>query len=150
VESQMLLVPAVITLPPRLRPVLDQAGDDLRSAGYDVEPFGGDAVRVAAVPSVLAGRDPAAALEHVLRDLLEREDAGGEAAEARLRVLATVACHSAVRGGQPLARETMAAVVAGLWRAEQPSVCPHGRPTRVRVPRDDVSRWFGRVGWRRQ
>ena len=150
VESQMLIVPAVIALAPRLLAILEQGADDLRAAGYDVEPFGGDAVRVSAVPSVLAGRDPAAALEHVLRDLLDREDASGEAAEARLRVMATVACHSAARGGQPLARDAMAAIVAGLWRAEQPSVCPHGRPTRVRVPRDDVSRWFGRAGWRRQ
>jgi DNA mismatch repair protein MutL len=150
VESQMLLLPVVFTLPPRLRPVLDGIEDDLRAVGYDVEPFGGDAVRVSAVPSVLAGRDPAVGLEQVLRDVLERENAGGELAEARHRVFATIACHSAARGGQPLPRETMTAIVAGLWQAAQPAVCPHGRPTRVRVPRDDVSRWFGRTGWRRQ
>ena len=146
----MLLLPVVFTLAPRLRPVLDGSHEELRAVGYDVEPFGGDAVRVSAVPAVLAGRDPAVGLEHVLRDLLERENAGGEMAEARHRVFATIACHSAARGGQPLAREAMAAIVAGLWQAEQPAVCPHGRPTRVRVPRDDVSRWFGRTGWRRQ
>jgi DNA mismatch repair protein MutL len=150
VESQMLLIPVVFTLAPRLRPVLEGSQEALRAVGYDVEPFGGEAVRVSAVPAVLAGRDPAVSLEHVLRDVLERENAGGEMAEARHRVFATIACHSAARGGQPLAREAMAAIVAGLWQAEQPAVCPHGRPTRVRVPRDDVSRWFGRTGWRRQ
>ena len=36
-------------------------------------------------------------------------------------------------------------VVNGLWAARQPASCPHGRPTRVRVPRDDVSRWFRRT-----
>ena len=150
VESQMLLLPVVLTLAPRLRPVLEGSEEELRAVGYDVESFGGDAVRVCAVPAVLAGRDPGAGLEHVLRDLLERENAGGEMAEARHRVFATIACHSAARGGQPLARETMSAIVAGLWQAEQPAVCPHGRPTRVRVPREDVSRWFGRTGWRRE
>lgn len=150
VESQMLLLPVVMTLPPRLRPVLEESREELRAVGYDVEPFGGDAVRVSAVPAVFAGRDPGPGLEHVLRDLLERENAGGEMAEARHRVFATIACHSAARAGQPLAREAMAAIVSGLWQAEQPAVCPHGRPTRVRVPRDDVSRWFGRTGWRRQ
>ena len=150
VDSQMLLLPVVFTLAPRLRPVLDGSQEELRAVGYDVEPFGGDAVRVSAVPAVLAGRDPAVGLEHVLRDLLERESAGGEMAEASHRVFATIACHSAARGGQPLAREAMAAIVAGLWQAVQPAVCPHGRPTRVRVPRDDVSRWFARTGWRRQ
>ena len=150
VESQLLLLPVVFTVAPRLRPVLEGAAEDLRAVGYDVEPFGGDAVRVSAVPAVLAGRDPAVGLEQVLRDLLERENAGGEMAEAQHRVFATIACHSAARGGQPLPRETMTAIVAGLWQAQQPAVCPHGRPTRVRVPRDDVSRWFGRTGWRRQ
>ena len=150
VESQMLLVPVVITLAPRLRPVLDDNAEALRDAGYDVEPFGGDAVRVSAVPSVLAGRDPSVSLDHVLRDLLERETAGGEAAETRQRVLATVACHSAARAGQPLAREAMNAIVSALWQARQAAVCPHGRPTRVRVDREDISRWFGRTGWRRQ
>jgi DNA mismatch repair protein MutL len=150
VDSQMLLLPVVFTLAPRLRPMLDGSHEALRDVGYDVEPFGGDAVRVGAVPAVLSGRDPAIGLEAVLRDLLERENAGGEMAEARHRVFATIACHSAARGGQPLAREAMAAIVAGLWHAEQPTVCPHGRPTRVRVPRDDVSRWFGRSGWRRE
>jgi DNA mismatch repair protein MutL len=150
VESQMLLLPVVFTVAPRLRPVLAGSHEELRAVGYDVEPFGGDAVRVSAVPAVLAGRDPVVGLEHVLGDLLERENAEGEMAEARQRVFATIACHSAARGGQPLAREAMAAIVAGLWQAEQPAVCPHGRPTRVRVPRDDVSRWFGRTGWRRQ
>ena len=150
VESQMLLLPVLFTLAPRLRPVLDGSQEELRAVGYDVEPFGGDAVRVSAVPAVLAGRDPGPALEQVLRDLLERGNAGGEMAEARHRVFATIACHSAARGGQALAREIMSAIVAGLWQAEQPAVCPHGRPTRVRVPRDDVSRWFGRTGWRRE
>ncbi len=60
IESQMLLMPVVFTLPPRLRPVLDGSHEELRAVGYDVEPFGGDAVRVSAVPAVLAGRDPAA------------------------------------------------------------------------------------------
>jgi DNA mismatch repair protein MutL len=150
VESQMLLLPVVFTPAPRLRPVLEGSQEELRAVGYDVEPFGGEAVRVSAVPAVLAGRDPVVGLENVLRDLLERESAGGEMAEARHRVFATIACHSAARGGQPLAREAMAAIVAGLWQAAQPAVCPHGRPTRVRVPRDDVSRWFGRAGWRRE
>jgi DNA mismatch repair ATPase MutL len=43
----------------------------------------------------------------------------------------------------------MRAIVNGLWAARQPASCPHGRPTRVRVPREDVSRWFRRTGWGR-
>jgi DNA mismatch repair ATPase MutL len=44
----------------------------------------------------------------------------------------------------------MAAIVRDLFRTAHPTLCPHGRPTLVRLPREEVSRWFGRTGWRRQ
>ena len=149
VESQILLVPLVVTLPPRLRPGLDAHQETLRDLGFDAEPFGGDAVRVAAVPAVLGGRDPGTALETLLAELVDRESADWAVSSARERIAATLACHSAARAGQPLALDAMRAIVNGLWAARQPVSCPHGRPTRVRVPRDDVSRWFRRTGWAR-
>jgi DNA mismatch repair protein MutL len=149
VESQILLVPLVVTLPPRLRPGLDAHQETLRDLGFDAEPFGGDAVRVAAVPAVLGGRDPGAALETLLSELVDRESADWAVSGARDRIAATLACHSAARAGQPLALDAMRAIVTGLWSARQPASCPHGRPTRVRVPREDVSRWFRRTGWTR-
>jgi DNA mismatch repair protein MutL len=150
VESQLLLVPMVATLPPRLRPVLESSADTLRDLGFDAEPFGGDSVRIGAVPAVLGGRDPGATLAAILSDLLDRESAQWAVSSARERLAATVACHSAARAGDPLAGEAMRAIVAGLWSTRHPSSCPHGRPTRVRVPRDDVSRWFRRTGWTRE
>jgi DNA mismatch repair protein MutL len=150
VESQILLVPLVITLPPRLRPGLDAHQDTLRDLGFDAEPFGGDAVRVAAVPAVLGGRDPGVALETLLAELVDRESADWAVSGARDRIAATLACHSAARAGQPLGLDAMRAIVSGLWSARQPASCPHGRPTRVRVPREDVSRWFRRTGWGRE
>jgi DNA mismatch repair protein MutL len=149
VESQILLMPLVVTLPPRLRPGLDAHQETLRDLGFDAEPFGGDAVRVAAVPAVLGGRDPGTALETLLAELVDREAADWAVSSARDRIAATLACHSAARAGQPLALDAMRAIVSGLWAARQPASCPHGRPTRVRVPRDDVSRWFRRTGWTR-
>ena len=149
-ESQILLVPMVVTLPPRLRPGLEAHQETLRGLGFDAEPFGGDAVRVAAVPAVLGARDPGASLEALLADLVDRESAEWAVSSARDRVAATLACHSAARGGEPLAADAMRSIVAGLWSAREPGTCPHGRPTRVRLPREDVSRWFRRSGWTRE
>jgi len=115
-----------------------------------VEVFGGGAVRVRAVPALLEGRDPALALAAVLRGLLEQETAQWAVSGSRDRLAATLACHSAVRAGQALSRDVMAAIVRDLGSASHPTMCPHGRPTMVRIPREDVSRWFGRSGWRRQ
>jgi DNA mismatch repair protein MutL len=80
----------------------------------------------------------------------EREEATFRAASARDRLAATLACHSAVRAGQALPRETMAAIVRDLARTAHPTLCPHGRPTQVRIEPDEVSRWFGRTGWKRR
>jgi DNA mismatch repair protein MutL len=150
VLSQGLIEPLVVSLPPDLLPVLDAHAEALHELGYDVEPFGGGATRLRAVPAVLGPRDPGPALERVLRDLKEREAADWAVAGTRDRLAATLACHSAVRAGQPLNVEQMASIVRDLYRTAHPTLCPHGRPTVVRVPRGELSRWFGRSGWRRQ
>lgn len=150
VESQGLVEALVVSLAPDLLPVLDAHGEALRELGYDVEPFGGGATRLRAVPAILGTRDPGPALERVLRDLREREAADWAVAGTRDRVAATLACHSAVRAGQPLNVEQMVSIVRDLFRTAHPTLCPHGRATVVRVPREDLSRWFGRTGWRRQ
>jgi DNA mismatch repair protein MutL len=150
VESQVLLLPLLVTLPPELRPVAEAHAGLLLEVGFDIEPFGGDALRVRAVPALLGARDPGAALEAMLRDLREREAGEWIVAGARERLAASLACHSAVRAGQALSRESMAAIVQDLGRTAHPNLCPHGRATTVRIPRDEVSRWFGRSGWKRR
>ena len=149
-ESQGLLEALVVDLPPDLQPVLDAHGEALRELGYDVEPFGGGATRLRAVPAILGTRDAGPALERVLRDLKEREGAEWAVAGTRDRLAATLACHSAVRAGQALNVEQMSSIVRDVLRTAHPTLCPHGRPTMVRVPREELSRWFGRTGWRRQ
>jgi DNA mismatch repair protein MutL len=149
-ESQRLLLPIVAEVPPALREGLRVHAETLAALGYEVEPFGGDSIRIAAVPAVLGPTDPAATLIGLLRDVAEREDSDWSVAGARDRLAATLACHSAVRAGQRLGLETMAAIARDLPKTAHPNLCPHGRPTIVRIPQDDVSRWFGRTGWKRR
>ncbi|HLA79391.1 MAG TPA: DNA mismatch repair endonuclease MutL [Vicinamibacteria bacterium] len=150
VASQGLLAPLVVNLPPALLAVIAEHAETLAALGYDIDDFGAGSVRVRAVPAVLGARDPGPGLLGVLQDLQEREAAEFLVSAPRERLAATLACHSAVRAGQPLSRETMAAIVGDLARTRHPTLCPHGRPTSVRIPRQDLSHWFGRTGWRRQ
>jgi DNA mismatch repair protein MutL len=150
VQSQGLVTPVVVELPPELRPVLDAHTETLGELGFDVEGFGGGSTRLRAVPTVLGHADPGPALEGILRDLAEREESTWAVAGTRDRLAATLACHSAVRAGQPLNVELMTAIVRDLFQTAHPTLCPHGRPTVVRIPRDELSRWFGRTGWRRR
>ena len=68
VESQGLVTPLVLELPPELRPVLETQGEMLRELGFDVEGFGGGATRLRAVPALLGQKDPAPTLEGILRE----------------------------------------------------------------------------------
>ena len=70
--------------------------------------------------------------------------------EPRDRLAATLACHSSVRAGQAMSAATMGALVRDLPHTAHPTLCPHGRPTVVGLDQDEVSRWFGRTGWRRR
>jgi DNA mismatch repair protein MutL len=150
VESQLLLAPVVLTIAPRLRPLLERHRETLRELGFDFEEFGGDALHLRALPAVLPGRDPGVAIGAILQDLLDREESEWAVAEPRDRLAATLACHSSVRAGQPLSAATMGALVRDLPRTAHPTLCPHGRPTVVRLDQDEVTRWFGRTGWRRR
>jgi DNA mismatch repair protein MutL len=149
-ESQLLLTPAIVSLAPELRPLLEESLDSLRSLGYDVEPFGGGELRLRAVPALLGGRDPQASLDRLLRDLREREGGDWAVAGRRDRLAATLACHSAVRAGQALGVPAMTAIVRDLQQTAHPALCPHGRPTMARIFRDELSRLFGRTGWARR
>jgi DNA mismatch repair protein MutL len=150
VESQLLLTPLVFTPAPAVLAVLESNIAELAALGFDAEAFGGGAIRLRAVPAVLPVTDPARALEALLRDLLEREGSEWLVSGLHERMAATLACHSAVRAGQRLSPDVMSAIVRDLARATHPTLCPHGRPTLVRIPRGEVTRWFGRGGWRRQ
>jgi len=149
-ESQGLLEAQVFTVPPELRPLLESQMPALVELGFDAEPFGAGTLRVRAVPALLGPKDVARAIVALLEDLREREERDWIVAGSRDRLAATLACHSAVRAGQVLSLESMTAIVGDLATAAHPTLCPHGRPTMARIPRQDVARWFGRTGWGRQ
>ena len=150
-ESQLLLSPVVVALPPQLLPLLEAQTEALAALGYDAELFGGTSVRLRSVPALLAGRDPAPALESPPPRLprprgwrVDRGESGG--ASGRDPGLPLVGAsrtgpgrghHGRDRPGSPEDRAIRLSV-------------PTAGPTSVRLPQEDVSRWFGRTGWKRQ
>ena len=148
--SQRLVSPQVLTLPPALRPLLEAAAGALADLGYEVEAFGADSALLRAVPALVRDGDPGSGLLGALKDLQEREATTGAPPDLRDALAASLACHSAVRAGQALSIDAMAAILRDLAGTSHPTLCPHGRPTIVKIPREDVARWFGRTGWRRQ
>ena len=141
--TQPLLVPYVLTLPPAPARALEAAVDDLRAVGLEVEPFGGDAFAVKGTPAVLAGVDLAALLGD-LAEQLEHVERGTAIEDAIHDLLATMACHSAVRANQDLGREEVRVLLDGLDAVDFKARCPHGRPVVFELSLHELERRVGR------
>ncbi len=142
--TQPLLLPHTIELAPS--EVLRLSGQEpaLRALGFDLEPFGGNAIVVRAIPAGARDRDIGPLLRWLVEDL---EQAGRATAPGELnhKLRATVACHLAAKAGDHLERAEMEGIVRGLLALADPASCPHGRPTFVKYDEGDLARQFRRT-----
>jgi DNA mismatch repair protein MutL len=143
-DSQRLLEPMLVELPPSGRQALMAHAADLERLGFEAEEFGGDAVRVCAVPALLRRDDCEAALRALAEDL-EGLDRGARAEEAIKRIAATMACHAAVKANYPLTAEKMAHILDELRRTAYSTICPHGRPVMLRLTKREIEKNFQRI-----
>jgi DNA mismatch repair protein MutL len=143
-ESQRLLVPLVIELAPSARQALTERVAELERLGFEIEPFGGAAIKVSSVPALLQTGDSANALKALAEDL-EGLDRGAHVQEALRRVAATTACHAAVKANYPLTYEKMMHILDELRATAYSTVCPHGRPVLLRLTRREIEKNFERI-----
>jgi DNA mismatch repair protein MutL len=143
-ESQRLLVPVLVELPPSGRQSVLSHAADLERLGFEVEEFGGDALRVNAFPAILSSEDCDAALRALAEDL-DGLDRGSRAEDAIKHIAATMACHAAVKANYPLTHEKMAHILDELRQTAYSTICPHGRPVMLRLTRREVEKNFQRI-----
>ncbi|HEX9244329.1 MAG TPA: DNA mismatch repair endonuclease MutL [Anaeromyxobacter sp.] len=143
VPIQPFLLPQLVTLTPATARALEGGLAELKRVGLDVEPFGGDAFAVKGAPAVLGGVDLAALLADLAGQLAELER-GSAIEEALHDLLATMACHAAVRANQEVSSEEARALLDGLDAIDFKARCPHGRPVVFEVPLAELERRVGR------
>jgi DNA mismatch repair protein MutL len=143
-ESQRLLVPLVLDLAPSERDALIVRAKELERLGFEIEDFGGDSVKITAVPAILARDESTAAIRALAQDL-EGLDRGLRFEEALKRIAATTACHAAVKANYPLTMEKMQHILDELRATAYSTVCPHGRPVMLRITRREVEKNFERI-----
>ena len=155
-SQQALLDLAPIELSAAQAGALTEFAPALQALGWDVEPFGERALRLRALPAVLVhglggesssrglSRDPAGCLIALLDELAQASPASLTAEEPQRfdPVAAASACHSAVRAGDPLAPEEQRALLRAVEDCARAQTCPHGRPTLLRLPREEILRRF--------
>ena len=143
-ESQRLLIPVVLELPPAERAALVAKAEALARFGFEVEEFGGDSIKVTAMPSLLPPDECDAALR-ALADDLEGLDRGLRIEDALKQIAATTACHAAVKAHYPLTLEKMHHILEELRATAYSTVCPHGRPVMLRITRREIEKNFDRI-----
>jgi len=137
-------VPVILQLSAAQREVLTAHLADLERFGFELEEFGGDAVRLIATPALLDHQQADAALRALAEDL-EGLDRGSRVEEALRRIAATTACHAAVKANDRLTLEKMSYILEELRRTAYSTVCPHGRPVVLRLTRREIERNFQRI-----
>jgi DNA mismatch repair protein MutL len=141
--QQQLLMPEIIHVTPAQAEAAETHAREFAALGFGVSRLAPDQLALRSVPILLAGRDPGALVRDVLSDLLEA-GRSRRVEESINHLLATMACHAAVRAQRQLTLPEMNALLREMEGTERADQCNHGRPTWVRLSLGDLDRLFMR------
>jgi DNA mismatch repair protein MutL len=126
--SQPLLIPATFAATPQEVATAEAAAAALAALGLEITPFSPKTLAVRAVPGTLANGDAVELARSVLAELAQH-DASTVIQRAQDELLATMACHGAVRANRRLTLDEMNALLRQMEETERSDQCNHGRPT---------------------
>ena len=143
VEGQPFLIPPKLEFSMKEAGIVQKKMDQLARFGVEIEHFGGNTFLLRSVPSILVNGK----WEEFLKDvvLLLEEEAEFTNDKAMDRLLTAMACHGAIRAGQPLSHGEMASLLKELGETELSTNCPHGRPVIKKFTYVEIERMFKRV-----
>ncbi len=139
--TQALLIPATFAATPTEHALAETHADTLRALGLDVSAFGPQTLAVRSLPAALLQADPVNLARSVLADLAE-VDGSRLVERARDDVLASMACHGAVRANRRLTLEEMNGLLRQMEATDRADQCNHGRPTWRQVTMKELDALF--------
>ena len=141
IATQSLLIPAVFSADPLDIAAVEEHSDALAELGFQITPLGPNQLGVRSVPALLQSGDPAALARSLIAEL--REHGITQLATAhRNELLATMACHGAVRARRQLSVPEMNALLRQMEETERAGQCNHGRPTWTELSIADLDKLF--------
>jgi len=143
ISSQPLLVPQLIELEPALVAEVEVRRELLERLGFTLEPFGRGTLAVKAVPLMLKQRSPERAVRAILEELTRDEEI--TITTLFHKPISTMACHMAVRAGDPMKPDEAVALFQQMEEIDLAAYCPHGRPVVTYFTQTEVARWFNRT-----
>ena len=141
-DSQLLLLPDVITLTHKEMDIAKENMDIFRKAGFSLEEFGENTIKLTGVPNVCIDLDT----KELFLETLDEINTVARTAkqEKEEKFIATVACKSAVKANMALTQMEVDKLMEQLLSLPNPFTCPHGRPTVIKMTKYDIERKFAR------
>ena len=140
-RMQPLLVPQTVAVSEREAETAEREAELLDTLGFEITRSGLQSLTLRGVPALLADGETEALLRDVIADLVEHGESRRVAA-ARDELLATMACHGAVRANRRLGIPEMNALLREMEATERSGQCNHGRPTWAHFTLGEIDRWF--------
>jgi DNA mismatch repair protein MutL len=141
VEGQTLLFPVQVELDPEQFVVFDDTLEILNKSGFTVSHFGGRTVNIEAIPSILKNKSPEKLFMKIIDDIASLKKSGFDLKKA---IAQSIACRSAVMSGDRLNDTEATHLLKQLLKCDNKYTCPHGRPTFIKLSKDDLDKQFGR------
>ena len=141
-DSQMLLLPDVITLTHKEMDIAKENMEMFRKAGFTLEEFGENTIKLIGVPTVCIDLDT----KELFLETLDEINTVARTAkqEKEEKFIATVACKAAVKANMALDAKEVESLMDKLLALPNPFTCPHGRPTAIKMTKYDIERKFAR------
>lgn len=142
-DSQLMLWPDVITLTHKEMGIFRDNKEIFEKAGFMVEEFGENTVKLSGVPTVLLELET----KEIFLETLDEINTVARTAKQEIeeKFIATVACKAAVKAHMALDKEEVEKLMDDLLKLQNPFTCPHGRPTAIKMTKNDIEKKFSRI-----
>ena len=141
--SQMLMVAQVVHVTPQDAAKIETYTEEIKAAGFDVEPFGDNTYQIRAVPNVLGIPQSKSAFLDMVDHLGELKVLSTQ--QKRRDAILQMACKKAIKGGDKLTLEEIRPLLADMLTSNAPPTCPHGRPLVIVLNRSEIEKRFKRI-----
>lgn len=143
-DSQLMLLPDIITLTHKEMDIYRDNKEMFKKAGFIVDEFGENTVKLSGVPDVLLDLET----KELFLEALDEINTVARTAKQEIeeKFIATVACKAAVKAHMVLTQEEVEKLLDELLALPNPFTCPHGRPTAIRMTKNDIEKKFARRG----
>ena len=141
-DSQLMLLPDIITLTHKEMLVAQDNMEMFEKAGFMLEEFGENTIKLTGVPNICIDLDT----NELFLETLDEINTVARTAKQEIeeKFIATIACKAAVKANMTLDKEEIDHLMTDLLKLPNPFTCPHGRPTAIKMTKTDIEKKFSR------